>query len=172
MKTLYISAGHSDVQPGAVANGKQENKVVLEFRDLVANELRKLDCIFGTDGVEGQNLTLNESANTAKNYDLAVEFHLNAGPATATGVETLSAPKDYALCNEICSIISDSLNIKNRGAKPEDSGQHKRLAFVQAGGIIVELFFITNKQDLSKYEQNKLKLAKEVADVLYKASQR
>lgn len=171
MKTLYISAGHSDVQPGAVANGKQENKVVLEFRDLVANELRKLDCVFGTDGQEGQNLTLSESVNTAKNYDLAVEFHLNAGPATATGVETLSAPKDYNLGLQLCNSVASCLSIKNRGAKPEDSGQHKRLAFVQAGGIILELFFITNKQDLSKYEQNKLKLAKEVADVLYKASQ-
>ena len=58
------------------------------------------------------------------------------------------------------------LGIKNRGAKPEVSGQHSRLGFVQAGGLIVELFFITNPDDMAAYQAKKWLVGKAIADVL------
>ncbi len=39
-KSLFISAGHSDTDPGAAANGITEADIVLEFRDMVCEELR------------------------------------------------------------------------------------------------------------------------------------
>lgn len=166
MKTIFISAGHSSADPGAAANGTTEAKVVLEFRDLVAFYLEKEGIVFGCDGEKGENLPLVEAAKRAKQYDIAVEFHLNAGPDTATGVETLSDPKNYPLASVLCETVASLLFIKNRGAKPENSGQHSRLAFVQSGGIILELFFITNKKDLEAYEDKKWLLAKLVASAL------
>ncbi|MEO6657919.1 MAG: hypothetical protein ABIM73_06560, partial [Arenimonas sp.] len=62
--------------------------------------------------------------------------------------------------------LSNSLGIRNRGAKPENARQHHRLAFVQAGGIIVELFFITNGNDLLAYDAKKWLAARAVAEVL------
>ncbi len=55
----------------------------------------------------------------------------------------------------------------NRGAKPEGSGQHSRLAFVSdGGGVILELFFLTSVSDLAAYQERKRALAVEVARVL------
>lgn len=168
-KTIFISAGHSSSAPGAVANGLTEAQVVLEFRDLVAFYLEQKGATFGRDGRKGENLPLNEAQAMAKKYDIAVEFHLNAGPITASGVETLSAPKHYAFGSKLCSVVEDVLGVPNRGAKPENSGQHSRLGFVQAGGIILELFFLTNKFDLQAYQDKKWLLAKAIANVLMEA---
>lgn len=169
-KSLFIAAGHSDTDPGAVGHGHTEADIVLEFRDLLADYLRD-KVLFDKDGQPGQNLPLREAVGAAKAHDLAVEFHLNAftNPA-ATGVETLSHGRHYPLGNALCRAIADTLGIANRGAKGEGSGQHSRLAFIsQGGGIIVELFFITNKSDLARYIANRRRVVEAVGDVLVTA---
>src|SRR5699024_6320590 len=104
-----------------------------------------------------------EAARMASSHDIALEFHCNAFNGQASGVETLSAAKHKESGNKLCSVISETLRIPNRGAKGEQSGQHSRLAFVSQGrGIIVELFFIDNKRDLASYNRNKISLAREV----------
>lgn len=165
---IFISAGHGGGDSGAVANGRKEADIALEFRDLVAHYLNEMGVPFSRDGNSGYNLPLRDAVKMVKADDLAIEFHLNAAGPQASGVETLSKPKDYAFCKELCQVIADRLNTKNRGAKPENSGQHSRLAFVQAGGIICELFFITSKSDLAAYDAVKWLLAKDVAHALAK----
>ena len=166
-KSLYISAGHSASDPGAVGNGHTETDIVLAFRDAVADELRD-KVVFAKDGERGQNLPLRKAVQQASSHDVAVEFHCNAAAsASATGVETLSHPDDYPLGQALCEAISDTLGIANRGAKGEASGQHSRLAFVSTGGgIIVELFFISNPDDVAAYFRHKRALAQAVARVL------
>lgn len=172
MKSLFISAGHSSQDPGALANGTTEAAIVLDFRDLVADNLQNLGVAFERDGVKGENLPLREAVKRVKRDGIAVEFHLNAASSKdATGVETLSSNQNKDFCMGLCELISMCLGIRNRGAKDEGSGQHSRLAFVQAGGVIVELFFLTNDQDLSKYNVKKHELALEVAKYLQKAVQ-
>jgi N-acetylmuramoyl-L-alanine amidase len=167
-KTLFISAGHSDAQPGAVGHGYTEAMIVLEFRDLVADALRNKGVTFDKDGFRRQNLPLSDAIREAKAHDVAIEFHCNAAASTtATGVETLSDPKHYPLCTKLNETVSRVLGIRNRGEKPENSGQHSRLGFISTGGgIIHELFFISNADDLRRYKQNKHELAQEIADVL------
>lgn len=165
-KSLFISAGHSDTDPGAADNGVTEADIVLEFRDMVCEELRgKLS--FNRDGESGKNLPLREAARLAAAHDVAVEWHVNAATPAATGVETLSRQEHYPLGRALCEAISATLGIANRGAKPEGSGQHSRLAFCSdGGGLIVELFFLTNQGDLSSYQARKRALAAAVANVL------
>ena len=163
MRKIFLSAGHDNSAPGAVANGFTEAQIVTEFRNLVLFYIPQA----GSDGTGSVNLPLREAVKAFKPSDFALEFHLNAAASpTATGVETLSAPKDYAFCKKLTSLVASTLGITDRGAKPENSGQHSRLAFVQAGGIIVELFFLTNKTDLGKYFAKKEVLAKEVAKLI------
>lgn len=164
-KSLFISAGHSDSDPGAVGNGHTEADIVTKFRDMVADELEGR-VKFDTDGIRGQNLPLKTAIDMASRHDVAVEFHLNAfSNPSATGVETLGGDKQ--LGEALCEAVSDTLGIANRGAKGEASGQHSRLGFVsRGGGIIVELFFITNKQDMAAYYRHKSALAQAVARVL------
>jgi N-acetylmuramoyl-L-alanine amidase len=166
MKSVFLSAGHSDVDPGAVAFGRREADFAVEFRNILSFYLHRAGVPHELDGAGTQNLPLREAVVKASRHPIAVEFHCNAGPPTATGVETLSATGDLSLGSRLCHAVADGLGIRNRGAKPENAGQHHRLAFVQAGGIIVELFFITNAHDLAAYETRKWLAAKAVADVL------
>lgn len=172
-RLIFLSAGHGGADPGATAFGRTEAAIVLEFRDLVAHYLEEFKVPYSRDGRRGENKPLRDAVKMFHKTDLAVEFHLNAAATpSASGVETLSAPKDYAFCKTLCEVIAKRLKIKNRGAKPENSGQHSRLAFVQAGGIICEIFFITNKQELDTYDSVKWLLAKEVALALIEESKR
>lgn len=167
-KSLFISAGHSASDPGAVGNGYSEADIVLELRDYLAEALRARGVEFSKDGKRGENLPLSRAWPMAGEHDIAIELHCNAfSRPTATGVETLSQPHNMELGLSICKAISDTLGIVNRGAKGEGSGQHSRLAFVSSGGgIIVELFFISNLDDLDKYQRWKLQLAEVLADLL------
>lgn len=166
MKSIFVSAGHSNFDPGAVAFGRREADIAVEFRNMVSFYLQREGIEHELDGTATQNLPLKQAAASAKRHPIAVEFHCNAASTPATGVETLSSPKGMALGESIAKAIAGALVIRNRGAKPEGAGQHSRLAFVQAGGIIVELFFITNQGDLSAYDSRKWLAAKAVAEVL------
>lgn len=164
---ILISAGHSNTDPGAVAFGRKESEIAVEFRTILVKCLADLGIQAQTDGSGKDNLPLRDAVKLAKGKDIAIEIHLNASAnATASGVETLSGPEDMDLGARLCAAISQALNIRNRGAKPENAGQHHRLAFVQAGGIIVELFFITNLSDLAAYDAKKWLAARAVAEVL------
>lgn len=166
-RAIFVSAGHGGSDPGAVAQGRSEAVIATEFRNIVAFYLARAGIPYGMDGDGPINLPLREAISRARGYQVAVEFHCNAaGAATATGVETLSGPNEMALGGAICNAIAGTLGLRNRGAKPENAGQHHRLGFVQAGGIIVELFFITNRDDLAAYDARKWLAGRAVAEVL------
>lgn len=165
--SVFLSAGHSDVDPGAVAGKVREADIAVDFRNLVAYYLKAAQVPYTTDGTGKTNWPLSKAAAAARKHDLAVEFHCNAAAnPRATGVETLSAPNRLALGQQICEALARSLGLANRGAKPDNAGQHARLAFVQAGGIIVELFFLSNPGDLAAYNRSKWVAAGAVAQVL------
>lgn len=170
MKSVFVSAGHGGTDPGAVANGRREADIGTEFRNMVAFYLQRASVPHQLDGDGALNLPLRDAIARAKQHPIAVEFHCNAASPTATGTETLSGPANTGLGAQICAAIANTLAIKNRGAKPENAGQHHRLGFVQAGGIIVELFFITNVNDLKAYDARKWLAARAVAEVLETAS--
>lgn len=169
-KSVFVSAGHSNADPGVIAQGKREADFAVEFRNMVSFYLQQAGVPHELDGKGTTNYPLAKAAASAKRHPLAVEFHCNAGPRTASGVEALSAPKDAKLSQRICDAIARVLDIPNRGAKPENAGQHHRLAFVQAGGVIVELFFLTHPRDLAMYEARKWLAAQAVAKVLTEAA--
>lgn len=164
---IFLSAGHSNEDPGAVAFGRKEADIVAELRNIVAFYLVHWGVPVMVDGTGTDNVPLGQTVRMIGNNRPALEFHCNAANTTlASGVETLSNAKDLALGERLCAAIAGVLNIRNRGAKPENSGQHHRLAFVQAGGIIVELFFISNPNDLAAYDAKKWLVGKAIAQVL------
>lgn len=171
LHSVMISAGHSDTVPGIVANGYKEADIVQLFRDDVSVRLRCLGIQHLLDGEPGENLSLREAVLIAKGFEIAVEFHTNGGGPGATGVETLSRAHNKPLGAELCRVTADLLGIANRGAKPESSGQHHRLAFVSdGGGIIFELFFLSNASDLWQFKQHYDALVEAVAGVIADAA--
>lgn len=170
MKTLFISAGHSTTDPGAVGNGLREADVAVEMRNIISFYLTQAGVVHTLDGKRLENVPLRNAIVQARKHQIAIEIHCNAGPPSARGVETLSGPKDMKLGRELCAAIATVLSTKNRGAKPENSGQHARLGFVQAGGLILELFFISNVDDVKEYTTKKWLLGRAIAGVLAAAA--
>lgn len=172
-KALMVSAGHSATDPGAVSGKWVEAKLALELRDLVVDILRREGHHVISDGDKGVNLPLRTAANMAKAADIAIELHFNAGPPSAKGVEVLAAQKDKRLAQDIAVAIASVTGSPlrgERGFKPEGAGQHKRLAFVQAGGLVVEVEFISNPDAMSVYESKKHQVASAIAGVLMVAA--
>lgn len=170
-RIVVLSAGHSNVDPGAVNGKVTEAAIALETRNGVAKILRARGITVLTDGGEQENQPLNKAVTLVKHGMTAIEFHLNgAVNKSARGVEALSQPKDKAFSQKLCIAVSGVLNSPLRGSdagwKSESSGQHTRLAFVSAGGIILESFFISNDEELAKYRANADKLFLAIADVI------
>lgn len=168
MKPIFLSAGHSGTDPGATALGRREADIAVDFRNLVAFYLMREGVPHELDGHGTQNLPLRETVKRTRQVQgIEVEFHCNAAASpAATGVESLQGPMNTLLGERLCQAVANGLALRNRGAKPENAGQHHRLAFVQAGGIILELFFITNPDDLRAYDERRWLAARGVADVL------
>ncbi|HEV2707056.1 MAG TPA: N-acetylmuramoyl-L-alanine amidase [Pyrinomonadaceae bacterium] len=172
MKAILVSAGHGAGDPGAVSpNGKlKEADLALVMRDTVASMLRARGCRVVEDGEDGQNLPLTYALTIARQTPgPKVEFHFNAGPPTATGVEALSLPQHKPFAQALAKTVSAATGLVARGAngwKDQSSGQHHRLAFCQAGGVILELAFISNDGDMNRFLANEERVAIGIADVL------
>lgn len=171
MREIFIGAGHSNADPGATAFGQTEAGIVTELRDLLAAKLRADGCDVLTDGVGGVNLPLKNSIAIAKTAGgPRVEFHLNAGPPTAKGIEVLSLPSLKSNAQAIAMAIASALGITLRGEggwKSDSSGQHHRLGFCrEGGGMVVETFFLSNKAELDTYTAKKTELVDALATVL------
>lgn len=170
MKTLTVTAGHGGSDPGAVAGPVCERDLMTELRDLVALKLRADGHTVKTDGARWQNLPLVHALTLVPGSDWAVELHTNAStiPA-ATGVEVVAMPKDKARAQRLAQAIAKVLNLRVRG----DAGwidqtvtARGRLAFVRAGGMVVECFFLSNPVDLAIYQDRKWLVASAIADVM------
>lgn len=167
MKVL-VSAGHSNADPGAVANGQTEAAIVTDFRNMVAHYLKAAGHQVVTDGVGQDNQPLSTAVKFAgSRVDLAVEFHCNAATTVAArGVESISLPALREQSQRISAAVAGVLGSPlrgNRGWIDQSLSARGKLAFVNAGGIIVELFFITNPQELAAYQSQKWLVAKAVA---------
>ena len=167
---ITITAGHSNSDPGAVNGSDRESEIAQDMRNIVAYYLRSKGISFKSDGEGKGNLPLSEAVKLIKSSSIAVEFHCNAAASKgAKGVESLSQPKDKVISQKLCAAVSSVMGNPLRGDKgwkAENSGQHSRLAYVSGGGIILELFFISNDAELSIWKQKKWLVGKAVAEVL------
>jgi len=167
---IAITAGHSNSDPGAVNGSDRESEIAQDMRNIVAYYLRSRGISFKSDGEGKGNLPLSEAVRLIKSSSIAVEFHCNAAASKgAKGVEALSQPKDKVISQKLCAAVSSVMGNPLRGDKgwkAENSGQHSRLAYVSNGGIILELFFISNDDELSTWKQKKWLVGKAVAEVL------
>ena len=171
MSVITVTAGHSNQDPGAVNGLFREADIAQEMRNMVALYLRQKDIAVKTDGEGKGNLPLPAAIKLISGSKAAVEFHCNAfSKPSAGGCEALSQPKDRALSQRLCKAVSDVMGIPTRGTdggwKNEGSGQHSRLGYVRNGGIILELFFISNPTELAVWQDKKWSVAQAVAEVL------
>lgn len=175
MRQVFISAGHDSKTPGCVANGHKEADLTLYLRDRIAANLRGMNVRVVTDGREGENLPLRDAIKLARdNQGPSVEIHFNASPdEKAKGVEVLAHVESKPLAQQLAAAISTVLQTPLRGIlgyRSTNSGQHTRLGFCDAGGLIVEVCFMTNSAELNNYFSNDEGVAIAIAQVLAKAA--
>jgi N-acetylmuramoyl-L-alanine amidase len=163
-----ITAGHGAGDPGAVAKtGETEAALMQELRNILASKMRAMGHAVKTDGAAWQNLPLVHAMTLVPGSHAALELHMNAAsnPA-ATGVEVVSLPKDRELARTIARAIAHTLELPVRGAGGwiDQSQTHRgRLGFVRVGGLVVEVCFISNPQDLARYLDRKWLVASAIA---------
>jgi len=170
MKQVFISAGHSNSDPGATANGTTEAALAVELRDMLAARLRAIGVDVVEDGIDGQNLPLSTAVKMIAGKVLAVELHFNAAanPA-ATGVECISLPAKKVAAQRLAAVTAGTLGLKLRGASgwiDQSQSARGKLAFVQDGGLILEVCFISNPADLKAYRARLVALVNALAETI------
>ncbi|NUP10217.1 MAG: hypothetical protein HOW73_29560 [Polyangiaceae bacterium] len=168
-RTVLVSAGHSESDPGAVGNGYVEARLAVELRDIVARKLRSAGVNVLTDGMDGRNDPLSKAISLARTADVAVEIHWNASNGAGHGIECLAKPNLKPISKALAGAVANATGLVLRGEsgwKSDGSGHHKKLGFCEAGGVILEVCFIDNSRDMAAYVANKSAVAQNVADVL------
>lgn len=171
-KTVVLTAGHGGSDCGAVAkDGTTEASVATDMRNIIAAVLKEKGIGVITDGTGRENKPLRDAVKLIPLGDIAIELHCNAAAdPRAGGVEVLSRPKHKPLAQKLCKAVSSTMGIKIRGSeggyRPENSGQHSRLAYVSGGGVILELFFISNPAELKIYREKAWTIARSIVDAI------
>ena len=169
---VTVTAGHSNKDPGAV-NGKfKEAELVSQFRNAVAYYLREAGIQYKTDGVGILNQDLNAAIKLIKGSSVAVEFHMNAATSKqANGIETIALPKDKKLAKDLSKAVADAFGSRLRGDNgwiDQSQSARGKLGFISNGGLIVELGFISNEEELFQFNARYWSAAKAVAMILIK----
>lgn len=176
MSRIYLSAGHHLKDPGACANGVQENLLTIELRDLIVEQLTSLNAIFQIDK---DTETLAEYLRRIQpdNESVVCEIHFNAAAnPKATGIEVLIADFASPASRKLASILATSgskiMGITNRGVKTESESHRGRLGLMRKKGkvVLIEVAFISNILDLEAYNKAKSNLAIGWASILMEHS--
>ncbi len=167
---VTVTAGHSNVDPGAVSGKLKEAELVTNFRNAVAYYLKSSGISIKTDGGGTTNNPLASAIKLIKGSSVAVEFHLNAaGSGQANGIETIALPKDKKLAQDLSKAVAAALGSRLRGNEgwiDQSQSARGKLGFISNGGLIVELGFISNEDEISRFNARYWLAAKAVADVL------
>ena len=170
MKPYVITAGHSNVDPGAVANGEKEAELATDLRNIVALKLRERGFVVLTDGVGKDNKPLTEAIRLIAQGSIALEIHFNAAAsASAAGVETIALPKDKKRAQRISKAVAGVTGSKLRGDNgyiDQSQSARGKLGYVSAGGMILETAFITNKAEMEAYHAKKWLIATAIVEAL------
>lgn len=174
---IFLSAGHNPFgltpDPGATANGYKEADLAVIMRNLVSKQLTNMGIAHITDRDDERLGAYLQRIKTG-NGSVVLEFHYDAGPATATGCTALIEKEadrlDQAFARELSKIVSETAGIHNRGVKSEAQSHRGSLALMREEGIIclLELGFITNMQDIKLIDANKERIAYAIAQTLVK----
>ncbi|HYE74868.1 MAG TPA: N-acetylmuramoyl-L-alanine amidase, partial [Blastocatellia bacterium] len=92
----------------------------------------------------------------------------------ATGIEALAHPSEKKLAQSLCKALALATGLKLRGEsgyKSASSGQHSRLGFCDAGGVVLEVCFLTNPADFEAYKSAFNGVSEALANALALAAQ-
>ena len=171
---LYLIAGHSNTDPGAVANGVKEADLNRALRDEIAAIAIRRGAAVRIDDDRHRLAEVIANIHTTER-DVICDIHFNAAAPTATGIEVIvparPTEQEKQLAGKIAKRGSEIMGIRNRGVKDETQSARGRLAIMRPAGInlLLEICFITNSADLAAYQKNKRAMAEMIATYLVEA---
>ena len=170
---IFDLAGHNNRDTGAIGvNGRQENKETIAFRQLVAKYIYTANYKVIQDD---DNDSLAQMLQKLRSGDgsVCVEWHFDCSDSpTSTGCSAFIDEKATHLSKlmaiDITNTISSVLDIRNRGVFDSSQSHRGRLAMPKMVGTtcLVEICFISNPNDMDRYDANKEALAKKLAGLL------
>lgn len=165
-----VTSGHGGGDPGNTWGGHKEADLMTELRFITSMILRQDGHAVKEDGGRGENWPLRQAMSLIQGTDLAIELHTNASAnTTAAGVEVVADEKHAGHARAIAKAIGGVLQIPTRrreGWLPVDQLAAERgftPGFVRAGGLIVEVFFQSNPQELAVYLARRWLVARAIA---------
>lgn len=157
-KVLLLDAGHGGKDPGTSGNGMQEKNLTLTIAQKIEQKLQgsgiKVYMTRDSD-VYPENSTRAQTANDIA--DLMVSIHINSGPETANGTETLyqvhaNDSSSRLTSKQLAEILQANMisatGNTNRGVKLRTDLLILNRTTVPSA--IVEVIFITNTGDALK----------------------
>ncbi|MEN0587094.1 N-acetylmuramoyl-L-alanine amidase [Kurthia gibsonii] len=168
MKKFVISSGHGKIVGGAVGfiNERAEAvKVVDRVYAILTNSYNGRGYRFHESTAQNQSQNLANIVNyhNSKDRELDVSVHFNSATATATGTECLYYDAK-SLSTKMSAAMAKALDIRDRGPK-----ERKELYFLRnttKPAILLEVCFVSNKDDVTKYKANFERLCQAVAKVI------
>lgn len=167
MKKVVIAAGHGGKDPGAVGNGVNEKDLALQIALKIGYILARNNVHVVQTRKTDVFVSLADQAKIANdiNADLLLSVHLNSAEnKNARGVETFSYPKSATgrkLARAVQrSVIQSAIFVGDRGCKEADFAV---LRLTKMPAALVELGFISNKEDVLLVQQNINAIADAVA---------
>jgi N-acetylmuramoyl-L-alanine amidase len=170
-KNVYLFAGHGAGDPGATFGNMTEAELTKELRDLVAS-YSQIKVIKDNDNLRTAQLL--RSIGWLE-QDLIIDIHFNASSnATANGTEIIiparSTELERNMADDLCTILSMTMQTRNRGTKSETQTARGRIGILNVSGtnLLIEICFMTNVGDMIKYRKAQDNVAKQIANFILK----
>lgn len=175
MGRIFISAGHYRGAPGTTTVlGTKEVDEMIPIRDLLLRELqaRGVEFLSVPDDID-LGPTIQWINQRSRSGDVAIELHGNSDGSSARGAESF-----YIVGNSqrkadaqliVNALVQAVPGLGNRGAKPDTQSNPGRLAFcrdVRIPSVLVELCFLTNREDIDLLRDRRDQFARGLADGL------
>lgn len=173
---MKIYLAHSTQENNIGVDGVTEENRMTDFTKLVKKYL--------IDG--GADLTIFENSNdmelmeyiedsNSKNVDLHIEIHSNAGPQSARGFEIYYS--NYPLLSQDSKRLAECIYARATSVTDIDRGVFADTRLYNVGlaatrettaiATLMELFYHTNKDDITEFNLKKEQLAKSIAQGVY-----
>jgi len=167
MRIIYLTSGHeikNGKGTGAISQFGDEAVEARKFVTALAKELWSKYKIMAYTDNDSWTLSgvITWVGSKVKSSDYTIDVHFNASAnEAANGAEVLISnthtPKEKLFATKIVNEIASTLSIKNRGVKTEADSQHSKLGILSnhklssANNILIEICFISNRNDMKLY---------------------
>lgn len=169
MKILLI-AGHGAGDPGASGNGYQEYKLTRELVNLIAPKLREYATVDIYDTTRNAFKDVQNGRFNVGKYDYVLEIHFNAysdPKAHGSEIYVTTSEKGITVEQGIMKNMKRYFTLRDNdsvfdGVKRTNFLVIKTLKNKGISGALIEVCFITNKNDMIVYSTNKDAIAGDI----------